>query len=48
LQWVWPAATGRPAYHPTELLKLYIYDYLYRLRLGRRLEQETHRNVELM
>jgi transposase len=43
-----PAATGRPAYHPADLLKLYIYGYLYRLRSSRRLEQETHRNVELM
>jgi transposase len=43
-----PAATGRPAYHPADLLKLYIYGYLYRLRSSRRLEQETHRNVEFM
>jgi transposase len=43
-----PAATGRPAYDPADLLKLYIYGYLYRLRSSRRLEQETHRNVELM
>jgi transposase len=43
-----PAATGRPAYAPADLLKLYIYGYLYRLRSSRRLEQETHRNVELM
>jgi transposase len=43
-----PAATGRPAYHPADLVKLYIYGYLYRLRSSRRLEQETHRNVELM
>jgi transposase len=43
-----PAATGRPAYHPADLLKLYIYGYLYRLRSSRRLEQETHRNVELI
>jgi transposase len=43
-----PAATGRPAYHPADLLKLYIYGYLYRLRSSRRLEQETHRKVELM
>jgi transposase len=42
-----PAAPGRPAYHPADLLKLYIYGYLYRLRSSRRLEQETHRNVEL-
>jgi transposase len=43
-----PAATGRPAYNPAELLKLYIYGYLYRLRSSRRFEKETHRNVELM
>jgi transposase len=43
-----PAATGRPAYNPADLLKLYIYGYLYRLRSSRRLEQETHRNVELI
>ena len=42
-----PAATGRPAYHPADLLKLYIYGYLYRLRSSRRVEQETHRNVAL-
>ena len=38
-----PAATGRPAYHPADLLKLYIYSYLYRLRSSRRLGQATHR-----
>jgi transposase len=43
-----PAATGRPAYHPAALLKLYIDGYLYRLRSSRRLEQETHRNGELL
>lgn len=42
------AATGRPAYHPGDLLKLYLYGYLYRLRSSRRLEQETHRNIELL
>ena len=42
-----PAATGRPAYHPADLLKLSIYGYLYRLRSSRRLGQATHRNVEL-
>ena len=41
-----PAAPGRPAYAPGELLKLYIYGYLYRLRASRRLAQATHRNVE--
>ena len=43
-----PAATGRPGYAPGDLLKLYLYGYLYRLRSSRRLEQETQRNVELM
>jgi len=43
-----PAATGRPAYHPGTLLKLYIYGYLNRVRSSRRLEREAQRNVELM
>jgi transposase len=43
-----PAATGRPAYDPADRLKRYIYGYLARLRSRRRLEQETHRHVELM
>jgi len=43
-----PAATGRPAYHPSVLLKLYIYGYLNRLQSSRRLEREAQRNVELM
>src|SRR5262252_7474457 len=43
-----PAATGRPAYHPAVLLKLYIYGYLNRVQSSRRLERETQRNVELM
>jgi transposase len=43
-----PAATGRPADAPADLLKLYISGYLSRLRSSRRLAQETHRNVELM
>lgn len=42
------AATGRPAYHPGTLLKLYIYGYLNRVQSSRRLERETQRNVELM
>jgi len=42
-----PAATGRPAYHPGALLKLYIYCYLNRVQSGRRLERECQRNVEL-
>jgi transposase len=43
-----PAATGRPAYHPAILLKIYIYGYLNRIQSSRRLEKETQRNVELM
>jgi transposase len=43
-----PAATGRPGYAPGDLLKLYFYGYCYRLRSSRRLEQETHRHIELM
>jgi transposase len=43
-----PAVTGRPAYHPRDLLKLYIYGYLNRLRSSRKLEQECDRNVEVM
>lgn len=43
-----PAATGRPAYHPSVLLKIYIYGYLNRIQSSRRLEREAQRNVELM
>jgi transposase len=43
-----PAATGRPAYHPAVLLKIYIYGYLNRIASSRRLEREAQRNVELM
>ena len=43
-----PAATGRPAYHPAVLLKLYIYGYLNRVQSSRRLEKEAQRNVEVM
>ena len=43
-----PAATGRPAYHPAVLLKIYIYGYLNRIQSSRRLEREAQRNVELM
>ena len=43
-----PAATGRPSYHPTTLLKLYIYGYLNRVQSSRRLEREAGRNVEVM
>jgi len=45
---VMPADTGRPAYHPAVLLKIYVYGYLNRLQSSRRLERETQRNVELM
>jgi transposase len=43
-----PSATGRPAYHPSILLKIYIYGYLNRIQSSRRLEREAQRNVELM
>lgn len=43
-----PEATGRPAYHPGTLLKIYIYGYLNRIQSTRRLERETQRNVELI
>lgn len=40
--------TGRSAYHPAVLLKLYIYGYLNRIQSSRRLARETHRNLELI
>src|SRR3954467_14795143 len=43
-----PAATGRPAYHTSTLLKIYLYGYLNRIQSSRRLEREAQRNVELM
>jgi transposase len=43
-----PKETGRPAYHPSTMLKLYIYGYLNRIQSTRRLERETGRNIELM
>lgn len=43
-----PAMTGRPAYHPATMLKLYVYGYLNRVQSSRRLEREAGRNVELM
>ena len=43
-----PEATGRPAYHPAVLLKLYIYGYLNRIQSSRRLERETQHNLELI
>jgi transposase len=39
---------GRPGYHPAILLKLYIYGYLNRIQTSRRLEKESHRNIESM
>jgi transposase len=47
-QGVDPLATGRPAYHPSVLLKIYLYGYLNRVQSSRRLERESQRNVELM
>ena len=43
-----PKETGRPPYHPGDLLKLYVYGYLNRIRSSRRLEREAQRNVETM
>lgn len=40
--------TGRPPYDPSDLLKLYIYGYLHRIRASRRLEAETYRNIHVM
>ena len=42
------AETGRPPYHPGDMLKLYVYGYLNRTRSSRELEKATHRNVEVM
>jgi len=43
-----PNDTGRPSYHPTTMLKIYVYGYLNRIQSSRRLEREAQRNVELM
>src|SRR5712672_1961484 len=43
-----PAATGRPGYHPSTLLKIYLYGYLNRIQSSRRLERDAPRNIELM
>ena len=43
-----PEVTGRPAYHPRVLLKIYVYGYLNQIASSRRLEREAQRNVELM
>src|ERR1700759_4131950 len=48
LEGVEPAGTGRPSYHPSVLLKLYIYGYLNRVQSSRRLEREAGRNLEVM
>src|SRR5471030_1911699 len=45
---VQPKGTGRPGYAPGDLLKLYIYGYLNRVRSSRRLEAECHRNIEVI
>src|SRR5262250_1894632 len=45
---VMPEVTGRPAYHPSTLLKIYLYGYLNRVQSSRRLEREAQRNTELM
>ena len=41
-----PAATGRPGYHPSAMLKLYIFGYLNRVQSSRRLEREAGRNQQ--
>src|SRR3981189_3359794 len=43
-----PAATGRPGYHPSTLLKIYLYGYLNPLPSSRRLQREAQRHIELM
>ena len=43
-----PSDTGRPGYHPAVMLKIYVYGYLNRIQSSRRLERESHRNVELI
>jgi transposase len=43
-----PAATGRPGYHPSAMLKLYIFGYLNQVQSSRRLEREAGRNLEVM
>jgi transposase/IS5 family transposase len=45
---VQPKSTGRPGYSPADLLKLYIYGYLNRVRSSRRLEAECLRNIEVI
>lgn len=43
-----PSLTGRPPYDPADLLRLYLYGYLHRVRSSRRLEHECHRNLEVL
>jgi transposase len=43
-----PESTGRPAYHPAVMLKIYVYGYINQVASSRRLEREAGRNVELM
>jgi len=43
-----PSASSRPGYQPATMLKIYVYGYLNRIQLSRRLERESHRNVELI
>jgi len=43
-----PNDTGRPVYHPSTMLKLFVYGYLNQVHSSRRLEREAQRNVELM
>lgn len=43
-----PKGTGRPPYHPADLLKLYLYGYLNQIRSSRKLERESHRNLEVL
>ena len=43
-----PSVTGRPGYHPQTMLKIYVYGYLNQIQSSRRLERESHRNVELI
>ena len=43
-----PLKTGRPAYDPADLLKLYLYGYFQRTRSSHRLKTECQRNIEVM
>jgi transposase len=48
LPWLSQSRPGGPGYAPADLLKLYVYGYLNRVRSSRRLEAETHRNIEVI